>query len=241
LLLRTRGPWCLSQREGIGVLCPDIIAVPKYPARRRRKNYLSVKIQTRQTLLAVTPNQMLHTSSRSPRMSVPCEIFASGQRTHATRTHARTRPTHARTRPTQRTHATRTHATHAAHACDARTRGRVSTCKLRFRLGWKAKRTPWRWPRSFGLDDTGAPYHGRQMRIWSELGRQERVHVGRQVHFEEQETPGRIQSSCPCPNFFTGKRQAMHRCSCLWPAGIMLVLAKLALGGGQVPWISVAF
>jgi hypothetical protein len=53
-------------------------------------------------------------------------------------------------------------------------------------------------------------YHCRQMGTWSELGRQEQVHVGRQVHFEEQETPGWIQSSCPCPNFFRGKRQAMH-------------------------------
>jgi hypothetical protein len=131
-------------------------------------------------------------------------------RTHATRTHA----THLRTR---RARDPRTHATHVTHARNAhartqrsRTRGRVSTCKLRFRLGWNAKRTPWRWPGSFGLDDAGAPYHGRQMRTWSELSRQERVHVGRQVHFEEQERPGRIQSSCPCPNFFRGKRQAMH-------------------------------
>jgi hypothetical protein len=187
----------MSQREGIGVVCPDIIAVPKYPARRRRKNYLSVKIQTRQTLIAVTQNQMLHNFSRSSRVSVPCERFVGGQRTHAT--HARDARTHA-------THA-RNAGTHATHAC---TRGRVSTCKLRFRSGWKAKRTPWRWPRSFGLDEAGAPYHGRQMRTWSELGRQEGVHVGRQVHFEEQETPGRIQSSCPCQNFFRGKRQAMH-------------------------------
>jgi hypothetical protein len=52
----------MSQREGIGVVRPDIIADPKYPARRRRKNYLSVKIQTRQTIIAVTPNQMLYTS-----------------------------------------------------------------------------------------------------------------------------------------------------------------------------------
>jgi hypothetical protein len=29
-------------------------------------------------------------------------------------------------------------------------------------------------------------------------------------------------------------------CSCPWPAGTMLVSASLALGGGQVPWISVA-
>jgi hypothetical protein len=60
------------------------------------------------------------------------------------------------------------------------------------------------------LDDVGASYHGRQIGTWSELGQQERVDVGRQVHFDEQETPGWIQSSCPCPKFFRGKRQAMH-------------------------------
>jgi hypothetical protein len=132
---------------------------------------------------------------------------------------ARTRRTHARDARTRRRHATNaTHATHArTHARTQRTqstheraRGCVSTCKLRFRSGWKAKRTPWRWPRSFDLDDAGAPYHGCKMRTWSELGWQERVHVGRQVYFEEQETPERIQSSCPCPKFFRGKRQAMH-------------------------------
>jgi hypothetical protein len=124
--------------------------------------------------------------------------------------HARdARNAHARDARNARARARRVHATHARNA-HARARGRVSTCKPRFRLGWKAKRIPWRWPRSFGLDDAGAPYHGRQMRTWSELCRQERVHVGRQVHFEEQETPGRIQSSCPCPNFFRRKRKAMH-------------------------------
>jgi hypothetical protein len=92
-------------------------------------------------------------------------------RTHATRTHAtyarnaHARDAHRQRARTRRTHATRTHATHT------RARGRVSTCELRFRSGWKAKRTPWRWPRCFGLDDAGAPYHGRQMRTWSELGR----------------------------------------------------------------------
>jgi hypothetical protein len=30
-------------------------------------------------------------------------------------------------------------------------------------------------------------------------------------------------------------------CSCPWPAGTMLVSASLASGGGQVPWISIAF
>jgi hypothetical protein len=74
----------------------------------------------------------------------------------------------------------------------------------------RALSTRWRWPRSDGLDDVGDSYHGRQMGTWSELGRKERVYVGRQVHFEEQETPGWIQSSCSCPNFCRGKRQAMH-------------------------------
>jgi hypothetical protein len=29
-------------------------------------------------------------------------------------------------------------------------------------------------------------------------------------------------------------------CSCLWPAGTMIVLVSLASGGGQVLWICVA-
>jgi hypothetical protein len=123
---------------------------------------------------------------------------------------ARTRTTCNATQRTTRNARTQRVSTRSTHATHARARGRVSTCKPRFGSGWKAKRTPWSWPRSFGLDDAGAPYHGRQMRTWSELGRQERVHVGRQVHFEEQETPGRIQSSCPCPDFFRRKWQAMH-------------------------------
>jgi hypothetical protein len=153
----------MSQREEIGVACPDIVAVPKYPARRRRKNYLSVKIQTRQTLIAVTPNQMLHTSSRSPRVSVkdsPVENARTRRtqrartqraRTHTTRTHARNAHAHNAHARTQRarTQHTRTQRTHETHTTtqrtqprDARTHARVSTCKLRFRPGWKAKRTP---------------------------------------------------------------------------------------------------
>jgi hypothetical protein len=42
------------------------------------------------------------------------------------------------------------------------------------------------------------------MGTWSELGRQGRVDIGRQVHLYEQETPGWIQPSCPCSNFFRG-------------------------------------
>jgi hypothetical protein len=133
LLLRTHGPWCMSQREGIGDVCPDIIAVPKYPGRRRRKNYLSVKIQSRQTLIAVTPNKMLQTSLRSLRVSVSCERFAGGQRTHAMHASHATHATHATHARTRRTHArdareARTQRTHARKALTHVRNARVMRC-----------------------------------------------------------------------------------------------------------------